>query len=76
MLDRANHPVGIVTKSALVLRDLDILSSMAKRNLVRVALSATTLDPHLARIMEPRAATPRVGSMRCANFQLRASRQP
>jgi DNA repair photolyase len=58
VLDRANHPVGIVTKSALVLRDLDILSSMAKRNLVRVALSVTTLDPALARVMEPRAATP------------------
>jgi DNA repair photolyase len=58
VLDRANHPVGIVTKSALVLRDLDILSSMAKRNLVKVALSVTTLDPGLARTMEPRAATP------------------
>ncbi len=58
VLDRANHPVGIVTKSALVLRDLDILSSMAKRNLVRVALSVTTLDQNLARVMEPRAATP------------------
>ena len=58
VLDRANHPVSIVTKSALVLRDLDILSSMAKRNLVRVALSVTTLDPALARVMEPRAATP------------------
>jgi DNA repair photolyase len=58
VLDRANHPVGIVTKSALVLRDLDILSRMAKRNLVKVALSVTTLDPKLARIMEPRAATP------------------
>ena len=58
VLDRANHPVGIVTKSALVLRDIDILSSMAKRNLVRVALSVTTLDPELARVMEPRAATP------------------
>src|SRR5690606_25491025 len=39
VLDRANHPVGIVTKSALVLRDLDILQRMAKRNLARVALS-------------------------------------
>jgi DNA repair photolyase len=58
VLDRANHPVGIVTKSALVLRDIDILSSMAKRNLARVALSVTTLDPGLARVMEPRAATP------------------
>ncbi|MGZ5829794.1 MAG: PA0069 family radical SAM protein [Xanthobacteraceae bacterium] len=58
VLDKANHPVGIVTKSALVLRDIDILSNMAKRNLVRVALSVTTLDPALARVMEPRAATP------------------
>src|SRR5215218_8301055 len=58
VLDRAGHPVGIVTKSALILRDLDILSRMAKRNLVKVALSVTTLDSHLARVMEPRAATP------------------
>jgi DNA repair photolyase len=58
VLDRFNHPVGIVTKSAGVLRDLDILSSMAKRNLVRVHMSVTTLDPRLARVMEPRAATP------------------
>jgi DNA repair photolyase len=58
VLDRANHPVGIVTKSALVLRDIDILSSMAKRNLAKVAISVTTLDPRLARLMEPRAATP------------------
>ena len=58
VLERAGHPVGIVTKSALVLRDLDILARMAERNLVKVALSITTLDPKLARIMEPRAATP------------------
>jgi DNA repair photolyase len=58
VLEQAGHPVGIVTKSALVLRDLDILARMAKRNLVKVALSVTTLDPKLARVMEPRAATP------------------
>jgi len=58
VLDRYGHPVGIVTKSALVLRDLDILSRMAQRNLAKVALSVTTLDPKLARVMEPRAATP------------------
>ena len=58
VLDRAGHPVGIVTKSALVLRDLDILARMAERKLVKVALSVTTLDPELARKMEPRAATP------------------
>ena len=58
VLERAGHPVGIVTKSSLILRDLDILSRMAERQLVKVALSVTTLDPKLARIMEPRAATP------------------
>src|SRR5471032_1077875 len=58
VLERAGHPVGIVTKSALVLRDLDILTRMAKRDLVKVAISVTTLDAKLARIMEPRASTP------------------
>jgi DNA repair photolyase len=58
VLDRYNHPVGIVTKSAGVLRDLDILAAMAKRRLVRVYISVTTLDAGLARKMEPRAATP------------------
>jgi DNA repair photolyase len=58
VLDAANHPVGIVTKSALVTRDIDILSRMASRGLAKVALSITTLDRHLARTMEPRAATP------------------
>ncbi len=58
VLDRFNHPVTIVTKSALVLRDIDILAPMAQRNLVRVCLSVTTLDNALARRMEPRAAAP------------------
>jgi DNA repair photolyase len=58
VLERAGHPVGIVTKSALVLRDLDILARMAERNLVKVAISVTTLDAKLARTMEPRASTP------------------
>src|SRR4051794_14410913 len=58
VLERAGHPVGIVTKSALILRDLDILARLAERNLVKVALSVTTLDSKLARTMEPRAATP------------------
>src|SRR5579872_2048924 len=58
VLDEASHPVGIVTKSALVTRDIDILARMAKRNLVKVAISVTTLDRRLARAMEPRAATP------------------
>ena len=58
VLERAGHPVGIVTKSALVVRDIDILARMAKRNLAKVAISVTTLDPKLARTMEPRASTP------------------
>ena len=58
VLERAGHPVGIVTKSALVTRDIDILQRMAKRDLAKVAISVTTLDPKLARTMEPRASTP------------------
>src|SRR3984893_3809117 len=58
VLTRTNHPVAIVTKSALVLRDLDLLAPIAKRGLAKVALSVTTLDPVLARKMEPRAASP------------------
>jgi DNA repair photolyase len=58
VLDRAGHPVGIVTKSNLVTRDIDILTRMARRKLVRVGISVTTLDAKLARIMEPRAPTP------------------
>ena len=58
VLSETNHPVGIVTKSALVTRDIDILSDMAKRNLAQVAVSVTTLDRRLANLMEPRAATP------------------
>jgi len=58
VLEAANHPVGIVTKSALVTRDIDILSRMAAKGLAKVALSVTTLDGRLARTMEPRAATP------------------
>jgi DNA repair photolyase len=58
VMDRFSHPVTIVTKSAGVLRDVDILQELASRNLVRVYLSVTTLDATLARRMEPRAATP------------------
>lgn len=58
VLERFNHPLTIVTKSAGVLRDADILGRMAKLNLVRVFLSVTTLNPTLARAMEPRAASP------------------
>ena len=58
VLARHNHPVGIVTKSTLVTRDIDILGPMAKLGLAKVALSVTTLDRKLSRAMEPRAAAP------------------
>jgi len=58
VLSRTRHPVGIVTKSALMARDIDLLGPMAAQNLAQVAISITTLDPGLARRMEPRAATP------------------
>ena len=58
VLARTNHPVGIVTKSALVARDIDILQPMAKKGVAKVAVSITSLDRSVARAMEPRAATP------------------
>ncbi|WP_448951419.1 PA0069 family radical SAM protein [Labrys neptuniae] len=67
VLDRTGHPVGIVTKSGLITRDIDILSSLARRGLVKVALSVTTLDAKLSRSLEPRAATP--------SLRLKAMRQ-
>ncbi|WP_339730284.1 PA0069 family radical SAM protein [uncultured Gimesia sp.] len=54
----ANQPVGIVTKNALVVRDLDLLASMAERDLIHVSVSITTLDAQLARDMEPRTSIP------------------
>ncbi len=58
VLSDFNNPVGIVTKSRLITRDIDILADMAKRNLAEVFLSVTTLDKVLARDMEPRASAP------------------
>ena len=58
VLQKANHPVAVVTKSALITRDIDILSAMAEKGLVKVGISVTTLDRKLARTMEPRASTP------------------
>lgn len=59
VLYEARHPVSIVTKSALIERDLDILTDMAAQDLVQIALSITTLKPELARKLEPRATAPR-----------------
>src|SRR5207244_1290012 len=52
------QPVGIVTKNALVVRDLDLLRQMAALRLIEVNVSITTLDAELARVMEPRTSIP------------------
>ena len=69
VLSAHNHPVTITTKSASVTRDVDILADMARRDLVKVALSVTTLDRRLANRLEPRASTPerRLGAIRALN---------
>jgi DNA repair photolyase len=58
VLDRFNHPTSIITKSALIARDADILARMAEKQILRASMSVTTLDRKLARAMEPRASTP------------------
>jgi len=58
ILSDHNHPVSLLTKSALIQRDIDLLAPMAEKGIVRVGVSITTLDRKLARKMEPRAATP------------------
>jgi DNA repair photolyase len=57
-LERFGHPFSIITKSALILRDADLIGPMGAERLARAAVSVTTLDRKLARAMEPRAATP------------------
>ena len=66
VLAEHNHPLTIVTKSALIARDIDILAPMAERRLARAAVSVTTLDRRLANRLEPRASTPkrRLGAIR------------
>ena len=58
VLQRYKHPVGIVTKGAMIERDIDILEPMAQQGLVRVGISVTTLDASLSRKLEPRAPAP------------------
>jgi DNA repair photolyase len=60
LLAAHEHPFGIVTKSALVLRDLDLIAPAAARRQANVMISITTLDPALASALEPRAAAPHV----------------
>ncbi|MDH1630278.1 PA0069 family radical SAM protein [Pseudomonas mosselii] len=59
VLLRYRHPVTIVTKGSLILRDLDLISELASQRLVRVMISLTTLDDELKRTLEPRAAAPK-----------------
>ncbi|HCK85179.1 MAG TPA: radical SAM protein [Hyphomonadaceae bacterium] len=58
VMERWRHPVALITKSQLVIRDLDILARLAERGLAKAAVSVTTLDRRIARVMEPRAAAP------------------
>ncbi|MBW8831877.1 MAG: PA0069 family radical SAM protein [Burkholderiales bacterium] len=58
VLSQCSHPFSMVTKSSGIERDLDLVAPMAARGLVAVYLSITSLDPNLARILEPRAAAP------------------
>ena len=58
VLAKYEHPCTILTKSRLIVRDLDLIAPMAEKGLVKVGLSVTTLDRKLARLMEPRASTP------------------
>ena len=58
VLAATRHPFGLVTKSSLVERDLDLVAAMARLDLASVSISITSLDPTLARILEPRAASP------------------
>src|SRR5262249_34665392 len=58
VLSRFSHPFSIITKSALIARDVDLMGPMGRTNLARAAVSVTSLDRALARVMEPRAATP------------------
>jgi DNA repair photolyase len=58
VLQRYRHPTALITKSQLVIRDIDILAPMAARGLAKAALSVTTLERRIARVMEPRAAAP------------------
>lgn len=58
ILSDHNHPVSLLTKSALIQRDIDLMAPMAAKGLLRVGVSITTLDPKLCRPLEPRAAAP------------------
>jgi DNA repair photolyase len=58
VLHECNHPVGLITKSSLIERDIDLLAPMAEKRLACAAITLTTLDPEISRTLEPRAAAP------------------
>ncbi len=58
VMEKWRHPVALITKSQLVIRDIDILARLAERGLVKAAISVTTMDRRISRVMEPRAAAP------------------
>jgi DNA repair photolyase len=58
VMERWRHPVALITKSQLVVRDIDILSRLAERGLAKAAISVTSLERRISRVMEPRAAAP------------------
>jgi DNA repair photolyase len=58
VMERWRHPVSLITKSQLVIRDIDILARLAERGLAKAAISVTTLERRISRVMEPRAAAP------------------
>lgn len=58
VLHECNHPVGLITKSSLIERDMDLLTDMAGKRLAVAAITLTTLDHKLSRLLEPRAASP------------------
>ncbi len=58
VLRECEHPVGLITKSSLIERDIDILAPMAEKRLAAASITLTTLDPKIARTLEPRAASP------------------
>jgi DNA repair photolyase len=81
VLQKYNHPLGIITKSSMIERDIDILSDMAKRNLSVVAISLTTLSNPLKLIMEPRTSGPRarlraINKLSSANVPVRVMTAP
>ena len=58
VLSECRHPVGLITKSSLIERDIDLIAPMAEKNQACAAITLTTLDPDIARTLEPRAAAP------------------